>query len=79
MKTIGATDFKTHCLTLLDEVAEGGEVILILKRGRPVARLVPVVEAGASAQASLLGTMHAMDDLVDPPLPPDAWEAAQEP
>ena len=42
MKTIGAAEFKAHCLRLLDEV--GPEGILITKRGKPVAKLVPVRE-----------------------------------
>ncbi len=75
MKTIGATEFKTHCLALLDEVARDGEVLLILKRGKAVARVVPVVEAAAYPQASLLGTAIAEDDLIEPPLPPEDWES----
>lgn len=39
MKTIGAAEFKAHCLQILDEV--GPEGILITKRGKPVAKLVP--------------------------------------
>lgn len=39
MKTIGAAEFKAHCLQILDEV--GPEGIVITKRGKPVAMLVP--------------------------------------
>lgn len=45
MIEIGAFDAKTHLSSLLDKVAQGEE-ILITKRGRPVARLVPAVQAG---------------------------------
>lgn len=45
MIKIGAFDAKTHLSSLLDKVARGEE-ILITKRGRPVARLVPAVQAG---------------------------------
>jgi prevent-host-death family protein len=38
---ITAFAFKARCLRLLDEVSRTGEELLILKRGRPVARLVP--------------------------------------
>lgn len=75
MKTIAAAAFKTHCLALLDEVSEEGEVLLILKRGRPVARVIPIEKLETSPQASLAGTMIALDDLLEPPLPPEAWEA----
>ncbi len=39
MRTIGAAQFKAQCLAILDSVdAEG---IVITKRGKPVAKLVP--------------------------------------
>jgi prevent-host-death family protein len=40
-KTMGAAEFKTHALRLLDEVAQTGEPITITKRGRVVAVLHP--------------------------------------
>ena len=39
--TMSATEFRAKCLGLIDEVAETGREIVITKRGRPVARLVP--------------------------------------
>lgn len=44
MNTIGVFEAKNRLAALLDEVEEGGEV-LITRRGKPVARLVPA-EAG---------------------------------
>jgi prevent-host-death family protein len=41
MKTVGAFEGKTHFSRLLAEV-EAGEVIIITKNGRPVARLEPI-------------------------------------
>jgi prevent-host-death family protein len=37
-----ASRFKAQCLSLLDEVAESGEEVIVTKRGKPVARLVPL-------------------------------------
>lgn len=45
MMEIGAFDAKTHLSALLDKVARGEEV-LITRRGRPVARLVPAARDG---------------------------------
>ena len=42
MSTISASQFKARCLALLDEVAEGGGELVVTKRGRPVAKVVPV-------------------------------------
>ena len=36
-----ATEFKAKCLKLIDRVGESGDLIVISKHGRPVARLVP--------------------------------------
>jgi len=41
MKTIAAGRFKDVCLKTLDEVARTRSSIVITKRGRPVAKLVP--------------------------------------
>lgn len=47
MDTVGAYEAKTHLALLLDRVA-GGETVTITRRGRPVARLVPVEDDAAS-------------------------------
>ncbi len=41
MRTVGSHEAKTHLARLLDQVAQGAE-ITITKRGKPVARLVPI-------------------------------------
>jgi prevent-host-death family protein len=41
-RTIAAGVFKQHCLALLDEVESQGVPIVVTKRGRPVAKVVPV-------------------------------------
>ena len=42
MKTIAAGQFKDRCLQVLDDVEESRTPVVITKRGRPVAKLVPV-------------------------------------
>jgi prevent-host-death family protein len=42
MRSIAASEFKARCLALLDDVAKNGQPLVVTKRGRPVARLVPV-------------------------------------
>ena len=39
---MGAGAFKQGCLALLDEVAERRVEVVITKRGKPVAKLVPI-------------------------------------
>jgi len=51
MKQIAAAKFKEQCLSLLDQVDQEG--IVITKRGKPVAKLIPV----AADSASLIGSL----------------------
>ena len=53
MKHIAAAKFKEQCLSLLDEVDEEG--IVITKRGKPVAKLIPI----RAESASLIGSLKA--------------------
>ncbi len=41
MKRMSAVEFKARCLKVMDEVQATREEVLITKRGRPVAKLVP--------------------------------------
>lgn len=42
MKTLLVSEFKTHCVGVLNEVANYGEEVIFTKRGKPLARIVPV-------------------------------------
>lgn len=59
MLEIVASKVKTHFCLLLDKVVQGEEV-LITKRGRPVARLVPVAQAGREKTENVIREMGAL-------------------
>lgn len=71
MTTIAAGKFKDVCLKLLDEVAATRASVVITKRGRPVARLVPFV--AASTSPSLAGSV--VHEVGDPYGTGEAWDA----
>lgn len=71
-RTIAAGRFKAECLGILDQVAKTGEVVIVTKRGRPVAKLVPVEQADTP---SLLNSVTFYGDIVEPI--GDTWEADQ--
>lgn len=76
METINASDFKARCLAILDRVQSTGESVVILKRGRPVAELVPASKAKAEyPQSELRGTVTFVGDVIGPALPEEAWES----
>ncbi|MBI3465772.1 MAG: type II toxin-antitoxin system Phd/YefM family antitoxin [Planctomycetes bacterium] len=60
---ISAGEFKAKCLALLDEVANTGDTIVVTKRGRPVAKVVPVKELESHR---LLGSVLREEDIISP-------------
>jgi prevent-host-death family protein len=71
---IPAGQFKARCLQLMDEVAQTGREVVITKRGRPVAKLVPFDGAPArDVYGCMGGTVRVLGDLLAPLEEP--WEA----
>ena len=66
---IPAGEFKAKCLKLMDQVARTREPIVITKRGKPVARLVPADKAPADAPlfGYVAGTAEIRGDIVHGP------------
>jgi len=50
MKTMAISKFKAHALKVLNEVAKSQETIVITKRGKPLAQVVPYRIAGLKRQ-----------------------------
>jgi prevent-host-death family protein len=75
MTRVGMHEAKTHLSELVKRV-EGGEDVIIERRGKPVARLVPVTEEKrtlASVRGALRGQIWMADDFDE--LPDDIAEA----
>ena len=62
MRQIAAAKFKEQCLALLEEV--GPEGIVITKRGKPVAKLIPLGTDSASLIGSLRGKLKIKGDIM---------------
>ena len=75
MKTIAVGNFKTHCLLLLDQVAQSRESIVITKYGKPVAKIVPYNVKKDIKEKPLKGSVTYLGDLISP-IEVD-WEANQ--
>ena len=65
-QSIAAGEFKAKCLGLLDEVARHRKEVVITKRGKPVAKLVPIQGQRPSFIGSMKGTMEIVGDIVSP-------------
>ena len=71
MRSIAAGKFKDQCLKLLDQVRERRQVIVVTKRGRPIAKLVPFTEP--DDRNSLEGSILAESG--DPYSTEESWDA----
>lgn len=52
IKTISASEFKAKCLQIFDEL--GADGIVVEKRGKPIAKVIPF---GRADNSSLIGSM----------------------
>jgi prevent-host-death family protein len=66
MKTIKASEFKAKCLSLMDDVAQSGEEIVVTKNGKPVSKLVPIKSKPREVYGLHRGMWQLMDELVEP-------------
>ncbi len=74
MRDIAAGEFKAKCLHILDEVSRTREPVTVTKRGKPVARVVPVPAGSSSSYGIAEGTVfYAVDD--DLLSTSEAWDA----
>lgn len=66
---IPAGEFKAKCLQLMDRVARSGEPIVITKRGRPVAKLVPAdqPEPRAPLFGYMAGSARVVGEIITAP------------
>lgn len=71
MKSIAAGKFKNSCLKTLDDVAATKTPVVITKRGRPVAKLVPYVQP--SRKKGLAGSV--LRESGDPFTTAERWDA----
>ncbi len=62
--TVAVSEFKAKCLRLLDEVAQEGQTLVVTKRGRPVARVVPISPPRRSLRGTWKGMVKLKGDIV---------------
>ena len=75
MKTIPAGQFTARCLRLMDEVRTTREPVLITKKGRPVAKLVPAEAQPEDIFGCLKDEIKIVGDIESPVVPLEDWDA----
>jgi prevent-host-death family protein len=82
VRTMAAGEFKAKCLKVIDEVGATGEPVLLTKRGKPVARIVPLEAITQTERLdAIFGSLRGMidpasdlDSLVDSIIPEEEWD-----
>ncbi len=75
MKTMAITDFKSHALQVLGEVAARKERVIVTKRGKPLVEVVPYADAKPTA-GQLAEALVFEKDIVTP-LGQNMWNACK--
>jgi prevent-host-death family protein len=77
MKTMAAGEFKARCLRVMEEVKKYRIPVVITKKGRPVAKLVPPDAPGTNVFGCMAGSARIVGSIEAPILPVAAWSAAR--
>jgi prevent-host-death family protein len=71
MESMTVSKFKATCLSILDDVQKQKKRVIITKRGKPIAEVVPYLRP--ERKISLKDTVTYMGDIVSPVAEGD-WE-----
>ena len=77
MKRIGAGEFKARCLRIMEDVKAYRTPVVITKKGRPVAKLVPADEPDVDVFGCMAGTAEIVGDIEAPVVPVRVWKSAR--
>ena len=76
MKTMPAGEFKARCLRVMEEVKKYRTPVVITKKGRPVAKLVPPDAPATDVFGCMAGSARIVGDIEAPVVAAGAWSAA---
>jgi prevent-host-death family protein len=74
MREVSAAAFKAQCLRLMEDVRSTKRPLVVTKRGKPLAKLVPIEEPKDDFIGRLKGVFEVVGDLDADPA--EEWESA---
>ena len=78
VRQIAAGEFKAKCLRLIDEVNETGHELIITKRGKPTAKLIPFtapqIDSFFGRLKGIVEIVGDPDDLIKPVFPLEDYD-----
>jgi len=67
MREMGAAEFKTHCLKVMDKVRRTRSEVIVTKHGVPIVRIVAADAPGPFKLGTLAGSFETRGDIVSSP------------
>jgi prevent-host-death family protein len=77
MKSMSVTLFKTHALRVLDRISRTREPLIITKRGKPFAQVIPYQQPSTLPTPGRLADCLIFEKDIVTPLGEDMWEAGR--
>lgn len=77
MKTMAISKFKAYALKTIDQVAKNKESVIITKRGKPMAQVIPIVDSEKESKPGKLAHTLVFEKDILSPLGEDLWDACQ--
>ena len=77
METMGISRFKTHALKILDRVAKSQVGIIVTKRGKPIAQVVPYRSSETEPKPGKLADCLVFEKDIVSPLGEEMWDACK--
>ena len=74
MKTMAAGKFKAQCLSVIDDVHDFKEEVIITKHGKPMAKLIPFRNQPDEIVGFMQGKGRIVGDIVSP-IDADGWNS----
>ncbi len=75
MQTMGISQFKAQALKILDQVAKSQEGIIITKRGKPLAQIIPYRSSDMNHKPGKLANYLVFEKDIVSPLGGEIWDA----
>lgn len=63
---MSTSELKTRCAKVIDDVVRKRRPVIVTKRGRPVARIVPIEQPSSTVFGFAKGTIRVLGDIVEP-------------
>ena len=77
MKTMAISQFKAYALKVLDQVSKTKESIVITKRGKPLAEVVPFRNTDKNSSPGKLAETLVFEKDIVSPLGEDMWDVCK--